>query len=89
MPRIRCHYDDCVFLDAGFCSTERIELDPEMGCLTYQQADEAEPVAAAWEAEEEEEVEEVEDVFDEEDDEEVEWEDDEDDDEDDDDEDEW
>lgn len=87
MPRIRCHYDDCIFLDSGYCSAERIELDPEMGCLTFQQADEAEEPEAAWEAEEELEEE---DVLDDEEEDEVEWdeEDDEDDDGDD-DKDEW
>jgi len=79
MSRIRCHYDDCVFLENGFCSAERIELDPETGCLTYQQADEA--VAAEdveWADTEEEGP-----LFDdEEEEEEVEWEEDEEDDED-------
>lgn len=86
MPRIRCHYDDCIFLDAGFCTSERIELDPEMGCLTYQQADEAAPVdGEAWTEDEETLFEEDE----EEEEEEVEWEDDEDEDDEDEDEDEW
>lgn len=35
MPRIRCHYADCVFLDEGYCAAAAIELDPEEGCLTY------------------------------------------------------
>jgi hypothetical protein len=35
MPRIRCHYEDCVFLDEGFCAAAAVELDPEEGCLTY------------------------------------------------------
>lgn len=83
MPRIRCHYDECIFLDAGFCTAERIELDPEMGCLTFQQADEVEVVEAEYEEEEEE------DVLDEEEEEEVEWDEDEDDEDEDDDEDEW
>ncbi len=76
MPRIRCHYEDCIFLDAGFCSAEKIELDPESGCLTYQQAEEAEPVIADWEEEEAE----AEVVDDEE--EELEWEEEEDEDDD-------
>lgn len=41
MPRVRCHYDDCVFLDEGHCGAAAIELDPEIGCQTYSQADEA------------------------------------------------
>jgi hypothetical protein len=36
MPRIRCHYLDCVFLDEGFCTAGSIELDPDEGCLTYK-----------------------------------------------------
>ena len=51
MPRIRCRYEDCVFLESGFCSAERIELDPETGCLTYQQAEEVE-VVEGWTEEE-------------------------------------
>ncbi|MCW5876381.1 MAG: hypothetical protein KIS85_05800 [Anaerolineales bacterium] len=35
MPRIRCHYVDCVFLDEGYCAAASVELDPEEGCLTY------------------------------------------------------
>ena len=80
MPRIRCHYDDCIFLDAGYCSTEKIELDPESGCMTYQQAEEVELVIADWEEEEADA-----EVLDEEEDE-VEWEEDEDEDEEEDDE---
>ena len=82
MPRIRCHYEDCVFLENGFCSAERVEIDPELGCLTFQQPDEATPAVAEWEEEEPEALFEEDD----EEEEEVEWEDDEDDEED---EDEW
>jgi len=83
MPRIRCRYEDCIFLEAGFCSAERIELDPETGCLTYQQADEA-VAEEAWVEDEDTEVLDAE----EEEEEEIEWEDEEDDEEDDDEE-EW
>lgn len=48
MPRIRCHYVDCIYLEAGFCTADEIELDPDMGCMTYTQAEEEE-----WEEEEE------------------------------------
>jgi hypothetical protein len=53
MPRIKCHYIDCVFLDEGYCSAAAIELDPDTGCATYSPSDE---VAAEeeWEEEEEE-----------------------------------
>jgi hypothetical protein len=35
VPRIRCRYSNCIHLDDGFCSTHRIELDPEEGCLSF------------------------------------------------------
>ncbi len=35
MPRIRCHYIDCVFVDEGYCSAAAVELDPDTGCATY------------------------------------------------------
>ncbi|MGD2027208.1 MAG: hypothetical protein PVI99_05270 [Anaerolineales bacterium] len=37
MPRIRCYYEDCVFLSKGLCTVSSIELDPEDGCLTYSE----------------------------------------------------
>jgi hypothetical protein len=40
MPRIYCHYLDCVFLDGKYCSAAAIELDPDNGCKTYQPNDE-------------------------------------------------
>ena len=42
MPRIRCHYVDCVFLDDGFCSAAAVELDPDMGCTTFSRANDLE-----------------------------------------------
>jgi Fe-S-cluster containining protein len=36
MPRIRCLYGDCVFLDEGYCSAGTIKLDPDLGCQTYR-----------------------------------------------------
>ncbi len=36
MPRIHCHYLDCVFLDGKYCSAASIELDPDLGCKTYK-----------------------------------------------------
>lgn len=53
MPRIKCHYIDCVFLDEGYCSAAAIELDPDTGCATYSPSDEA-AAAEDWEEEEEE-----------------------------------
>jgi hypothetical protein len=35
MPRIRCRYIDCVFLDDGYCSAAAVEIDPDTGCATY------------------------------------------------------
>jgi hypothetical protein len=54
MPRIKCHYIDCVFLDEGYCSAAAIELDPDTGCATYSPSDEAAAAAEEWEEEEEE-----------------------------------
>ena len=34
MTRVRCQLDECVFWREGFCSSEEIELDTELGCLT-------------------------------------------------------
>ena len=49
MPRIKCHYADCVFIDEGYCSAAAVEIDPETGCTTYSPSEAAE----AWEEEEE------------------------------------
>lgn len=50
MPRIRCHYADCVFVDDGYCSAAAVEIDPDTGCATYSPTEEsAEP---DWEEEE-------------------------------------
>lgn len=74
MPRIRCHYLDCAFLDEGYCSAGMVEINPDQGCLTYSPTSEDVP-EDDWEDTEEEEWEELEDE--EEDDEDV-WLDDED-----------
>lgn len=52
MPRIRCHYSDCVFLDEGYCSAAAVELDPDTGCATFSPADES-ATDPDWEEEEE------------------------------------
>lgn len=82
MPRIRCHYDDCVFLEDGYCGAAAIELEPEAGCLTYTRAGEAREDEAAKpegeEFEEEWEEEEEEELYDDEDEDDP-WEDEEDD----------
>jgi len=56
MPRIRCHYTDCVFVDDGYCGAAAVELDPDSGCATYTPNEEA--VATKGEDWEEEELEE-------------------------------
>ena len=56
MPRIRCHYVDCVFLDDGYCGAAAIELDPDVGCMTYSRADDLE-TESDWEEDAEEELE--------------------------------
>lgn len=60
MPRIRCHYIDCVFLDDGYCGAAAIEVDPDTGCMTYSRANDLE-TETEWE-EEEEEMEEWEEI---------------------------
>jgi len=78
MPRIRCHYEDCVFLEDGYCGAAAIELEPEGGCLTYTRVDEADDKnTEEWEEEEldEEGDEEGEDFYEEDEDEEL-WDDD-------------
>jgi hypothetical protein len=70
MPRIKCHYVDCVFIDEGLCSAAAVEIDPDTGCGTYSPSEEK---AADWDEEEEEEwdeeEEEEDDLWDEEEDE--------------------
>ncbi len=51
MPRLRCHYVDCTYLEKGYCSSESVELDPDEGCLTYAQFDEV-PADDDWVTEE-------------------------------------
>ena len=59
MPKIRCHYLDCLFLDDRYCSAAAIELNPDTGCQTYTPDEEA--GIDNWEEEEElEEWEEIE-----------------------------
>ena len=59
MPKIRCHYLDCLFLDDRYCTAAAIELNPDTGCQTYTPDEEA--GAENWEDEAEEWEEEVED----------------------------
>lgn len=43
MPRIRCRYVDCVFLEDGYCGAAAVEIDPDEGCLTYSHIDDTPP----------------------------------------------
>ena len=54
MPRIRCHYVDCVFLDDSYCSAAAVEIDPETGCATYSPNEESAVPGEEWDAELEE-----------------------------------
>jgi hypothetical protein len=74
MARIRCHYVNCVFLDEGYCSAAAVEIDPDTGCATFTESEEA----AADEWDEEEEADEEWDEEDLEDEEEESWDEDED-----------
>jgi hypothetical protein len=58
MPRIKCHYTDCVFLDEGFCSAAAVEFDPDTGCVTYSPTDGAALNDDDWDEDEETEWEE-------------------------------
>lgn len=51
MPRIKCHYMDCVFIDEGLCSAAAVEIDPDTGCATYSPTEAA--AAEGWDEEEE------------------------------------
>ena len=53
MPRIRCHYVDCIFLDDGFCGAAAVEFDPDLGCATFARADGLE-IEDEWDDETEE-----------------------------------
>jgi hypothetical protein len=62
MPRIRCHYIDCVFLDDGSCGAAAVEFDPDTGCATFTPNDASagdllleDEELEEWEDEEEEE----------------------------------
>lgn len=39
MPRILCHYLDCIFLDGKYCNAAAVEIDPDVGCKTYRPDD--------------------------------------------------
>ncbi len=49
MPRIRCLYIDCNFLDASYCTASTVEIDPDLGCATYIPIGEADAIDEPWE----------------------------------------
>ena len=65
MPRIRCAYYGCVYLEGGFCEAEEVDLDPEDGCLTFTQVEDLTLEDEDWEEELFDEDEDDEDYFDE------------------------
>jgi hypothetical protein len=69
MPRIRCYYVDCVFIDEGYCGAAAVEFDPDVGCMTFSRASDVEE-KDEWTEDEEEELEDWEDLEDEDEDEE-------------------
>ena len=88
MPRIRCNYEGCIHLEAGLCTADDIDLDQELGCLTFSQVEEEE-IAVVDDLEDEWADDEIATAEDEDEDDEEDWEDlDEEEDDDDDDEDE-
>lgn len=52
MPKVKCRYFDCVYLEDSICGAAAIEIDPEEGCLTYARLDEM-PDDDDWEDDEE------------------------------------
>jgi hypothetical protein len=81
MPRIRCHYEDCVFLEEGYCGAAAVEIDPDSGCMTYQRGEDENASEEEWEEELEDEIEEEDELYEEEEEEDA-WDDDDDDDDD-------
>ncbi|MBT3190234.1 MAG: hypothetical protein HN736_00425 [Anaerolineae bacterium] len=39
MPRIRCLYFNCLYLDDDICTAPSVEIDPDIGCTTYAQTE--------------------------------------------------
>lgn len=36
MPSTQRFYLDCQYIDGGFCTAIRIEIEPDTGCITYE-----------------------------------------------------
>lgn len=62
MPRIRCHYLDCILLDEGYCGAAAIELDPDTGCMTYKRSEDLLDSDGDWDGDIEDEPDEWEDM---------------------------
>ncbi len=68
MTRIICRAMNCLFWEQGTCSSEEIEYDPELGCLTFEDIGDfamgdEDLEAEDWEIDEEELYEEIEDEW--------------------------
>ena len=78
MTRIRCRDRQCMFNKNGICTSDEIEYEPDMGCLTMEPREDAdeEEKEKDWEEEEweEEEGEDEDDLYEDEEDEEDDWE---------------
>ena len=37
MPKIRCLYVGCIYLESGYCTAPLVNIDPDEGCLTFTQ----------------------------------------------------
>ena len=68
MPRIKCHYVDCIFVDEGYCSAAAVEIDPDTGCNTYTPSEEVDDDWDEEETEWEDDEEEEDDLWEDEDD---------------------
>lgn len=65
MPRIRCRYIDCYYLESGYCTAENVLIDPDEGCLTYSHIDDvslSDP--EDWQLDEIEDIEDIDEVWD-------------------------
>ncbi len=51
MPKIRCLYVGCIYLEKGYCSAPLINIDPDEGCLTFTQLDDPFEANEDWEEE--------------------------------------
>lgn len=54
MPRIHCLYMDCNFLEDNYCAAPRVEIDPDIGCVTYVPVGDEELLDDGWSEEDDE-----------------------------------